>query len=146
METMEIIHNMIQTQEKITIQKDVDYIIETVCDAFNMPVSLVKTKLRKQEYVKVRRLLCWYLYQCTELDLVVIGEILGYVGKQIHTTVIHHRDTVDDFCQTNKNYKENKRRLDEIIFEKFPPLEIKFKENRMASRYIHKSKFKWVNR
>jgi hypothetical protein len=138
---------MTQIQEEpISTQEDVDYIIQTVCDAFNMPVSLVKTKLRKQEYVRVRRLLCWYLYQCTELDLVVIGEMLGYVGNQIHTTVIHHRDTVDDFCQTNKKYRENKKILDEIIFDKFPPLETKLKENRMSSRHIYKSRFKWVNR
>jgi chromosomal replication initiation ATPase DnaA len=136
---------MIQIQEEpISTQEDVDYIIQTVCDAFDMPVSLVRTKLRKQEYVRVRRLLCWYLYQCTELDLVVIGEMLGYVGNQIHTTVIHHRDTVDDFCQTNTNYRKNKEQLDEIIFEKFPPLETKLKENRMSSSNIRR--FKWINR
>jgi chromosomal replication initiation ATPase DnaA len=141
---------MIQSKEEIVriipTQKDVDWIIEKVCDAFDMPVSLVKTKLRKQEYIRVRRLLCWYLYQCTELDLVVIGETLGYLGKQIHTTVIHHRDTVDDFCKTNRPYRENKERLDEIIFENFPPLEIKLKENRGLVRHLNKSRFKWVNR
>lgn len=81
----------------------IDYIQKIVCDYFNIPVDLLKSKTRKREIVQARQVAMYFAKNFTKNSLAVIGSIIG--GKD-HATVLHACRTVQNLMDTDKKFKQ----------------------------------------
>jgi chromosomal replication initiator protein len=79
-----------------------DYIQKLVCDYFEVPVEMVKSKIRKREIVQARQISMYLAKNHTKTSLKSIGEFFG--GRD-HSTVIYACQTVEDLIETDKKFK-----------------------------------------
>lgn len=85
-----------------TREVSIDYIQKVVCDYFDMPIELLKSKTRKREIVQARQLAMYFAKQLTKNSLASIGAQCG--GKD-HATVLHACRTVNNLADTDKRFK-----------------------------------------
>ncbi|MFT5970784.1 MAG: chromosomal replication initiator protein [Flavobacteriales bacterium] len=85
-----------------TREVSIDYIQKVVCDYFDMPIELLKSKTRKREIVQARQLAMYFSKQLTKNSLASIGAQCG--GKD-HATVLHACRTVNNLADTDKRFK-----------------------------------------
>lgn len=101
--TLELAKQMIDKFVKNTTREvSVDYIQKVVCDYFNLPIELLKSKTRKREVVQARQIAMFFSKQHTKLSLASIGAQCG--GKD-HATVLHACKTVNNLIETDKRFK-----------------------------------------
>ena len=55
----------------------IDYIQKVVCDYFDIPVEIMKSKTRKREIVQARQLAMYFSKQLTKSSLAHIGKHCG---------------------------------------------------------------------
>ncbi len=83
---------------------NMDLIIKTVCDYFNITRDILLSKTRKRQIVQARQIA---MYECRNLvqscSLSTIGAELG--GKD-HATVLHACNTVQDLIATDKLFRQ----------------------------------------
>lgn len=93
-------------EDKLSDIKEVNNIVKIVCFYFQVDLSgLTENKqCRKQEYVKTRQLLHFFLRYCTKLNLVDIGKL---IGDKDHATVLHSCKIVSNLYDTDKDYKHD---------------------------------------
>ncbi len=96
------------TPKEITI----DYIQQTVCKYFDIPLEKLKSKSRKRETVQVRQLAMYFSKLYTKSSLAVIG---NKCGNKDHATVLHACKTVRNLLDTDKNFKKYVDELENII-------------------------------
>lgn len=70
-------------------------ILKDVAEVFNVPVELVKTKLRRGPYVDVRRLYAYVSVLLTDAPLKHIGELIN----TDHTMVIYYKDKIKEWLE-----------------------------------------------
>jgi len=101
--TLPLARNVIDKLVKNT-KKDIsiDFIQETVCDYFNIPIDLLKSKTRKREIVQSRQIAMYFAKTLTKSSLATIGSQIG--GKD-HATVLHACKTVNNLIETDKRFK-----------------------------------------
>lgn len=101
--TMELARQIIDRYVKNTAREvSIDYIQKVVCDYFDLPVDLMKSKTRKREVVQARQIAMYFAKNLTKSSLATIGMHCG--GKD-HATVLHACRTVNNLMDTDKRFK-----------------------------------------
>ncbi len=73
-----------------------------VCEYFEVPIEMVKSKTRKREIVQARQISMYLAKLHTKTSLKSIG---AFFGGRDHSTVIYACQTVDDLIDTDKKFK-----------------------------------------
>jgi len=101
--TMELVKSMVDKFVKSTTREiSIDFIQKVVCDYFDMPLELLKSKTRKREIVQARQLSMYFSKQLTKNSLASIGQ---QCGNKDHATVLHACRTVNNLKETDKRFK-----------------------------------------
>lgn len=101
--TIDLAKQMIDKFVKNTTREvSIDYIQKVVCDYFDMPVDLIKSKTRKREIVQARQLAMFFSKELTKNSLATIG---AHCGNKDHATVLHACRTVNNLTETDKRFK-----------------------------------------
>ncbi len=85
-----------------TREVSIDYIQKVVCDYFDLPLELMKSKSRKREVVQARQIAMYFAKNFTKSSLATIGAQCG--GKD-HATVLHACKTVNNLMDTDKKFR-----------------------------------------
>lgn len=102
--TLDLAKQMIDKFVKNTAREvSIDYIQKVVCDYFDLPIELLKSKTRKREVVQARQIAMFFAKQMTKSSLANIGMHCG--GKD-HATVLHACRTVKNLNETDKNFRK----------------------------------------
>lgn len=94
-----MLKNFIKNSNK---EISIEYIQKLVCDYFEVPVEMVKSKLRKREIVQARQISMYLAKNHTKSSLKSIG---AFFGGRDHSTVIYACQTVEDLIETDKKFK-----------------------------------------
>ena len=101
--TLELAKQMIDKFVKNTAREvSIDYIQKMVCDYFDLPIELLKSKTRKREVVQARQIAMYFAKKMTKSSLANIGMHCG--GKD-HATVLHACKTVNNLIDTDKRFR-----------------------------------------
>ncbi|GCD78754.1 chromosomal replication initiator protein DnaA [Schleiferia thermophila] len=101
--TLELARQMIDKfVRNISREISVDYIQKVVCDYFDLPIELIKSKTRKREVVQARQLSMYFAKMLTKHSLASIG---AQCGNKDHATVLHACKTVTNLMDTDKKFK-----------------------------------------
>ena len=101
--TIDLAKNMLDKFVKNTAREvSIDYIQKVVCDYFDIPVDIMKSKTRKREIVQARQLAMYFSKQLTKSSLAHIGK---HCGNKDHATVLHACKTVNNLADTDKRFK-----------------------------------------
>ncbi|MBW7937174.1 MAG: chromosomal replication initiator protein DnaA, partial [Flavobacteriales bacterium] len=90
----------------------IDYIQKVVCDYFDLPIELMKSKTRKREVVQARQIAMYFAKQYTKSSLATIG---SHCGGKDHATVLHACKTVNNLIETDKRFRAYVEELDKKI-------------------------------
>ncbi len=111
--TLELAKQMIDKFVKNTAREvSIDYIQKVVCDYFDLPLELLKSKTRKREVVQARQIAMFFAKNMTKSSLATIGMHCG--GKD-HATVLHACRTVNNLMETDKRFKNYISELEKKI-------------------------------
>ncbi len=88
--------------KNVSKEISIEFIQKTVCDYFNIPVDLVKSKTRKREIVQARQISMFFAKDMTKASLKNIGM---HFGGRDHSTVSHACQTVNDLMDTDKKFR-----------------------------------------
>ncbi len=94
-----MLKNFIKNSSK---EISMEYIQKLVCEYFEVPVEMVKSKTRKREIVQARQISMYLAKIHTKTSLKSIG---AFFGGRDHSTVIYACQTVDDLIDTDKKFK-----------------------------------------
>ena len=109
----DILRNFVkQSNKELTIE----HIQKLVCDHFDMPVDLLKSKTRKRHIVQARQISMYFAKQMTKSSLANIGK---HFGGRDHSTVIHACQTVQDLMETDNRFKNKVNELEKLISTNF---------------------------
>lgn len=86
------------THKEISIES----IEKLVCEYFEVPVDMVRSKTRKREIVQARQISMYLAKSYTKASLKSIG---NFFGGRDHSTVIYACQTVGDLIDTDKTFK-----------------------------------------
>jgi chromosomal replication initiator protein len=102
--TLDLAKQMIDKFVKNTTREvSIDYIQKVVCDYFDLPIELMKSKTRKREIVQARQIAMYFSKKLTKSSLATIGMHCG--GKD-HATVLHACKTVNNLLDTDKRFRQ----------------------------------------
>ena len=102
--TLDLAKHMIDKFVKNTAREvSIDYIQKVVCDYFDLPIELLKSKTRKREIVQARQISMYFAKKMTKSSLANIGLHCG--GKD-HATVLHACRTVNNLSETDKHFRK----------------------------------------
>ena len=111
--TLDLAKQMIDKFVKSTSREiSIDYIQKVVCDYFNLPMEILKSKTRKREVVQARQISMFFSKKLTKASLASIGANCG--GKD-HATVLHACRTVLNLSETDKQFKSYLDDLDKKL-------------------------------
>lgn len=94
-----MLKNFIKNSHK---EISIEYIQKLVCDYFEVPLEMVKSKTRKREIVQARQISMYLAKSYTKTSLKSIG---AFFGGRDHSTVIYACQTVVDLIETDKKFK-----------------------------------------
>ena len=101
---LDLAKHMIDKFVKNTAREvSIDYIQKVVCDYFDLPIELLKSKTRKREIVQARQISMYFAKKMTKSSLANIGLHCG--GKD-HATVLHACRTVNNLSETDKHFRK----------------------------------------
>ena len=80
----------------------IEYIQKVVCDYFDHPIELMKSKTRKREVVQARQIAMFFAKKMTKSSLANIG---AHCGGKDHATVLHACRTVNNISETDKSFR-----------------------------------------
>ncbi len=95
----QMLKNFIKNSSK---EISMEYIQKLVCEYFEVPVEMVKSKTRKREIVQARQISMYLAKSHTKTSLKSIG---AFFGGRDHSTVIYACQTVEDLIDTDKKFK-----------------------------------------
>lgn len=111
--TIELAKKMIDKFVKNNAREvSIDYIQKVVCDYFDLPIELMKSKTRKREVVQARQLAMYFAKQYTKSSLATIG---AHCGGKDHATVLHACKTVNNLMDTDKRFRAYVQELEKKI-------------------------------
>ena len=111
--TLDLAKQMIDKFVKNTAREvSIDYIQKIVCDYFDLPLEVLKSKTRKREVVQARQIAMYFSKKMTKSSLATIGMHCG--GKD-HATVLHACRTVNNLSDTDKQFKKYLEDLDKKL-------------------------------
>jgi chromosomal replication initiator protein len=101
--TIDLAKNMLDKFVRNTVREvSIDFIQKVVCDYFDIPIEIMKSKTRKREIVQCRQLSMYFSKQMTKSSLAMIGK---HCGNKDHATVLHACKTVNNLADTDKRFK-----------------------------------------
>lgn len=101
--TLDLAKQMIDKFVKNTAREvSIDYIQKVVCDYFDLPLEILKSKTRKREVVQARQISMYFSKKMTKSSLANIG---AHCGGKDHATVLHACKTVSNLSETDKQFK-----------------------------------------
>jgi chromosomal replication initiator protein len=101
--TLDLAKQMIDKFVKNTAKEvSIDYIQKVVCDYFDLPIELMKSKTRKREVVQARQIAMFFSKKMTKSSLANIG---AHCGGKDHATVLHACRTVANLSETDKHFR-----------------------------------------
>ncbi len=101
--TLDLAKQMIDKFVKNTAREvSIDYIQKVVCDYFELPIEMLKSKTRKREVVQARQISMYFSKKMTKSSLASIG---AHCGGKDHATVLHACRTVLNLSETDKQFK-----------------------------------------
>lgn len=101
--TLELAKQMIDKFVKNTAREvSIDYIQKVVCDYFDLPIEMLKSKTRKREVVQARQISMYFSKKMTKSSLASIG---AHCGGKDHATVLHACRTVLNLSETDKQFR-----------------------------------------
>jgi chromosomal replication initiator protein len=101
--TLDLAKQMIDKFVKNTAREvSIDYIQKVVCDYFELPIEMLKSKTRKREVVQARQISMYFSKKMTKSSLASIG---AHCGGKDHATVLHACRTVTNLSETDKQFK-----------------------------------------
>ncbi|MDA9819536.1 chromosomal replication initiator protein DnaA [Salibacteraceae bacterium] len=101
--TLDLAKQMIDKFVKNTAREvSIDYIQKVVCDYFDLPIELLKSKTRKREVVQARQIAMYFSKKLTKSSLANIG---AHCGGKDHATVLHACKTVNNLMDTDKTFR-----------------------------------------
>ncbi|MFM7594700.1 MAG: chromosomal replication initiator protein DnaA [Flavobacteriales bacterium] len=80
----------------------IEYIQKIVCDYFDLPIEMLKSKTRKREVVQARQISMYFSKKMTKSSLANIG---AHCGGKDHATVLHACRTVVNLSETDKQFR-----------------------------------------
>ncbi len=101
--TLDLARKMIDKFVKNNAREiSIEYIQKMVCDYFDMPMDLMKSKSRKREVVQARQIAMYFAKVFTKSSLATIG---AHCGGKDHATVLHACKTVNNLMETDKQFR-----------------------------------------
>lgn len=101
--TIELAKQMVDKFVKNTAREvSIEYIQKVVCDYFDLPLEILKSKTRKREVVQARQISMFFSKKMTKSSLANIG---AHCGGKDHATVLHACRTVSNLSETDKQFK-----------------------------------------
>lgn len=101
--TLDLAKQMIDKFVKNTAREvSIDYIQKVVCDYFDLPIEMLKSKTRKREVVQARQISMYFSKKMTKSSLASIG---AHCGGKDHATVLHACRTVTNLSETDKQFR-----------------------------------------
>lgn len=101
--TLDLAKQMIDKFVKNTAREvSIEYIQKVVCDYFELPIEMLKSKTRKREVVQARQIAMYFSKKMTKSSLANIG---AHCGGKDHATVLHACRTVNNLSETDKQFK-----------------------------------------
>ncbi|ASS49157.1 MAG: chromosomal replication initiator protein DnaA [Bacteroidota bacterium] len=101
--TLDLAKQMIDKFVKNTAREvSIDYIQKVVCDYFDLPIEMLKSKTRKREVVQARQISMYFSKKMTKSSLASIG---AHCGGKDHATVLHACRTVMNLSETDKQFR-----------------------------------------
>lgn len=101
--TLDLAKQMIDKFVKNTAREvSIDYIQKVVCDYFDLPIEILKSKTRKREVVQARQISMYFSKKMTKSSLASIG---AHCGGKDHATVLHACRTVSNLSETDKQFR-----------------------------------------
>jgi chromosomal replication initiator protein len=101
--TIELAKQMVDKFVKNTAREvSIEYIQKVVCDYFDLPLDILKSKTRKREVVQARQIAMYFSKKMTKSSLANIG---AHCGGKDHATVLHACRTVTNLSETDKQFK-----------------------------------------
>jgi chromosomal replication initiator protein len=111
--TLELAKQMIDKFVKNTSHEvSIDYIQKVVCDYFDLPIEMLKSKTRKRQVVQARQIAMYFAKNMTKSSLSNIG---AHCGGKDHATVLHACRTVNNLIDTDKKFKASVMELQKKI-------------------------------
>ncbi|MFM2134624.1 MAG: chromosomal replication initiator protein DnaA [Bacteroidota bacterium] len=111
--TLELAKQMIDKYVKNTTHEvSIDYIQKVVCDYFDLPIEMLKSKTRKRQVVQARQIAMYFAKSMTKSSLSSIG---AHCGGKDHATVLHACRTVNNLIETDKKFKASVQELQKKI-------------------------------
>ena len=111
--TLELAKQMIDKFVKNTTHEvSIDYIQKIVCDYFDLPIEMLKSKTRKRQVVQARQIAMYFAKNMTKSSLSSIG---AHCGGKDHATVLHACRTVNNLIETDKKFKASVMELQKKI-------------------------------
>ena len=99
---IDLARNMLDKFVRNTVREvSIDYIQKVICDYFDIPIEIMKSKTRKREIVQCRQLAMYFAKQLTKNSLAMIGK---HCGNKDHATVLHACKTVNNLADTDKRF------------------------------------------
>ena len=106
---MDLAKRMLDKFVKNTAKEiSIDYIQKVVCDYFDIPVDIMKSKTRKREIVQARQLAMYFSKILTKSSLAKIGL---HCGNKDHATVLHACKKIKELRDFNNEIEEDYRNL-----------------------------------
>ena len=101
--TLELAKQMVDKFVKSTAREvSIEYIQKIVCDYFDLPIEMLKSKTRKREVVQARQISMFFSKKMTKSSLANIG---AHCGGKDHATVLHACRTVVNLSETDKQFR-----------------------------------------
>jgi chromosomal replication initiator protein len=110
---MDLAKSMIDKFVKNTAKEvSIEYIQKVVCDYFDLPIEVMKSKTRKREVVQARQIAMYFSKKMTKSSLANIG---AHCGGKDHATVLHACKTVNNLAETDKKFKSYLNELEKKL-------------------------------
>jgi chromosomal replication initiator protein len=90
---------------------DKTIILDTVCNYFDVTEDDIRSQDRRQDYVKARHILMYFLRRYTLMGLYSIGD---YLHKD-HSSIVHGVKAIIIQYEVNKIYKMHLDEIDKIL-------------------------------
>jgi chromosomal replication initiator protein len=90
----------------------IEYIQKIVCDYFDLPIEMLKSKTRKREVVQARQISMYFSKKMTKSSLANIG---AHCGGKDHATVLHACRTVVNLSETDKQFRHYLEELEKKL-------------------------------
>lgn len=111
--TLDLAKQMVDKFVKSTAREvSIEYIQKIVCDYFDLPIEMLKSKTRKREVVQARQISMFFSKKMTKSSLANIG---AHCGGKDHATVLHACRTVVNLSETDKQFRHYLEELEKKL-------------------------------